>query len=62
MSTNYNCLLLVPPLLKVHNSQVAKKWKRFKWAWTSYAQATELHGKTEQVQVATLLIVISEEA
>ena len=31
-------------------------------AWTNYSQATELNKKPEAVQVATLLMVIGEEA
>ncbi len=48
--------------LEIHDSQVAVKWTKFKWAWLSYALGTELNEKDEAVQVATLLIVIGEEA
>ena len=51
-----------PPVLDIHDPQAAEKWKKFKWAWTNYALATELNKKPEAVQVATLLTVIGEEA
>ena len=57
-----NYLLPPPQPLEIHDPQVAEKWKKFKRAWTSYALATELKGKDEAVQVATLLTVIGEEA
>ena len=55
MATGNNYPLPVPPPLEIHDSQAAEKWKRFKRAWTSYSLATELDGKDEKVQVATLL-------
>ncbi len=54
--------LLLPPLLNVHDSRAAEKWNMFRLAWTSYALATELNKKLDEVQVATLLAVIGEEA
>ena len=62
MATGNNYPLPVPPPLEIHDTQAAEKWKRFKRAWTSYSLATELDGKAEKVQVATLLTVIGEEA
>ena len=41
---------------------VSEKWKRFKLAWDSYSLPTELHKKSEAVQVATLLTIIGEDA
>lgn len=57
-----NSLLPVPTALEIHDSQAAEKWKRFKRAWTSYSLATGLNEKEEKIQVATLLMVIGEEA
>ena len=51
-----------PPLLEIHDTQAAEKWKKFKLAWTNYSLATELNKKPEAVQVAMLLTVIGEEA
>ena len=51
-----------PPALEIHNPNAAEKWKRFLLAWENYSLATELTKKTEEVQVATLLTVIGEEA
>ena len=51
-----------PPALEIHNPNAAEKWKRFLLAWKNYTLATELTKKTEGVQVATLLTVISKEA
>ena len=51
-----------PAILEIHDPQASEIWKRFKRAWTNYALATELNKKPEAVQVATLLIVIGEEA
>ncbi len=56
------CLLPVPQPLEIHDAQAAEKWKRFKRAWTNYSLATGLNEKAEEVQVATLLTVIGEEA
>lgn len=55
-------LLPVPQQLEIHDSQAAEKWKRFKRAWASYSLATGLNEKAQNVQVATLLTVIGEEA
>ncbi len=57
-----NYTLPPPPALDIHDSQAAEKWKKFKRAWTNYALATELNKKSEEIQVATLLTVIGEEA
>ena len=57
-----NYMLPPPPVLEIHDSQAAEKWKKFKRAWNNYSLATELNKKSEAVQVATLLTVISEEA
>ena len=61
MASNYN-MLPPPPILEIHDTQAAEKWKRFKRAWTNYSLATGLSEKAESVQVATLLTVISSEA
>ena len=54
---------LPPPApLDIHSDQAGEKWKRFKRAWDSYSLATGLSEKSEDVQVATLLTVIGEEA
>ena len=55
-------LLPVPQQLEIHDPQAAEKWKRFKRAWTNYSLAIGLTEKAENVQVATLLTVIGEEA
>ena len=57
-----NYMLPPPPVLEIHDSQAAEKWKKFKRAWNNYSLATELNKKSEAVQVATLLTVIGEEA
>ena len=51
-----------PPPLEIHDANAFEKWKKFGLAWTNYALATELTEKPEEVQVATLLTVIGEEA
>ena len=51
-----------PPTLDIHDANVSEKWKRFKLAWDSYSLATELNKKSEEVQVATLLTIIGEDA
>ena len=58
MATN---ALPVPPPLEIHDSNVADKWRKFLAAWENYALATELRGKPQPVQVATLLTVIGED-
>ena len=52
----------MPQPLEIHDSQTAEKWKRIKRAWANYALAIGLDEKTQKVQVATLLMVIGEEA
>ena len=51
-----------PPPLDIHDASVSEKWKRFKLAWDSYSLATELNKKAEEIQVATLLTIIGEDA
>ena len=46
----------------MNHAQVAEKWKRFKRAWVSYSLAIGLNTKDENIQVATLLTVVGEEA
>ena len=53
--------LPVPPPLEIHDSNAADKWRKFLAAWENYALATELGGKPQPVQVATLLTVIGED-
>lgn len=60
-ASNYN--MFVPPTaLKIHDMQVAEKWKHFRRAWSHYALATGISENAKLVQVAMLLIVIGEEA
>ena len=56
----YNALP-VPPPLEIHDSNAADNWRKFLAAWENYALATELGGKPQPVQVATLLTVIGED-
>ena len=51
--------LLPPAPLEIHDANAAEKWKKFELAWRSYALATELSEKDENIQVATLLTVYS---
>lgn len=60
MASGYN--LPPPEPLEIHDANAADKWKKFKRAWQNYAIAIEVNKKSEQVQVATLLTVIGEEA
>ena len=53
---------LPPPPLERHDSNVAEKWKKFRLAWDNYSLASELNKKKEDVQVATLLTIIGEDA
>ena len=57
-----NYTLPPPAQLEIHSDRAGEKWKRFKRAWDSYALATGLNEKAEDVQVSTLLTVIGEEA
>ena len=57
-----NYTLPPPPPLEIHSDQAGEKWKHFKRAWDSYSLATGLSEKAEDVQVATLLTIIGEEA
>ena len=54
--------LLPPSPLEIHSEGAGERWKRFQQAWDNYALATGLSEKGEDVQVATLLTVIGEEA
>ena len=60
MASNY--MLPPPPVLEIHDTQAAEKWKHFKRTWNNYSLATSLSEKADSVQVATLLTVIGEEA
>ena len=60
MATGY--ALPPPSTLEIHDQQAAGKWRKFKLAWKNYSLATGLSAKPEEVQVATLLTVIGEEA
>ena len=51
-----------PAPLEIHDSNASEKWKRFVLGWRNYALATEPTEKSEDVQVATLLTVVEEEA
>ena len=57
-----NYMLPPPPPLEIHDAQAAEKWKRFRRAWDNYSLATGLSEKAEEVQVATILTVVVEEA
>ena len=48
--------------LDIHDSNVAEKWKKFRLAWDNYSLATELNKKGENIQVATLITIIGEDA
>ena len=60
MASGFNLPPLAP--LAIHDQNAADKWKKFRPGWTSYVLAAELGKKSEAVQVATLLMVIGEEA
>ena len=51
-----------PQPLDIHNCNASEKWSRFLRSWSNYSLATDIGTKTEAVQVATLLTVISEDA
>ena len=57
-----NYMLPSPAALDIHGENAGEKWKRFRRAWDSYALATGLSDKAKDIQVATLLTVIGEEA
>ena len=57
-----NYTLPPPTPLEIHSDQAGEKWKRFRRAWDSYSLATGLSDRAENVQVATLLTIIGEEA
>ena len=59
MASRYN---LPPEPLEIHGVNEAERWNKFKRAWNNYSIAIEVNTKSEQVQVATLLTVIGEEA
>ena len=50
-----------PPLLDIHDSNAAEKWKEFEQTWKNYAIAMKLHQEPEAIQVATLLFVVGAE-
>ena len=60
MASRYN--LPPPGPLEIHGVNAAERWKKFKRVWNNYSIAIEVNTKSEQVQVATLLTVIGEEA
>ena len=51
-----------PPPLAINDGQAADKWKKFELTWRQYSLTAGLGEKEEEVQVATLLTVIGEEA
>ena len=51
-----------PPALEIHDSHAFEKWKKLELAWKNYSLASKLHKETEDIQVATLLTIIGEEA
>ena len=51
-----------PPTLELNDGNVEERWKRFYFAWSNYALATELNERPEPLQVATLLTIIGEDA
>ncbi len=51
-----------PQPLEIHDANAFEKWNRFSRAWHNYSLATGVSTKTEEVQVATLLTVVGEEA
>ena len=51
-----------PSALDIHDTNVTEKWKKFHLAWDNYSLATELNKKGENIQVATLLTIIGEDA
>ena len=52
----------LPRRLKIHDPQAAEKLKSFKSDCANYSLTTGLSEKADALQVATLLIVIGEEA
>ena len=48
------------PLLEIHDTNVAQKWKKFRLAWDNYSLPTVLNKRNECGQVATLLTIIGE--
>ena len=56
-----NYMLPYPAALDIHGENAREKWKWFRRAWDSYALATGLNDKAEDIQVATLLTVCGEE-
>lgn len=51
-----------PPKPLVINSDVATNWKRWKQQWKFYVTATMLDKKSPEVQAATLMATIGEDA
>ena len=54
--------LPAPATLAIHDKEAAERWRVFKLAWESYSLARGVTNKDEDVQVATLLTVIGEDA
>ena len=54
--------LPAPGTLAIHDKEAAERWRVFKLAWESYSLARGVTDKDEDVQVATLLTVIGEDA
>ena len=54
--------LPAPTPLAIHGTDAAERWRAFKLAWENYSLAGGIAAKDEDVQVATLLTVIGEEA
>ena len=56
--------LTLPPLapLEIPDTNTVDKWKKFNRAWINYSLAMELNKKSEVIQIATLLMVIGEDA
>ena len=54
--------LPAPATLAIHDKEAAERWRVFKLAWESYSLARGVTDKDEDVQVATLLTVIGEDA
>ena len=56
-----NYMLPPPPVLEIHDSQAAKKWKKFIEPGITIRWLQRPTKKSEAVQVAMLLTVIGEE-
>ena len=60
MAPRYN--LPPPEPLEIHGVNATERWKKCKRAWNKYSIMAEVNTNSEQVQVATLLTVIGQEA